>query len=90
MPHHMRAPSSDAGPSLLLLRGAEHFNFFDQALLTEPTLWRAFGAFGPIDPTRALDVTRRYVRAFFDTHLKGAPDALLEGASREFPEVRFK
>lgn len=77
-------------PSLLLVRGAQHFNFFDQALLTQPTLWRLVGALGTIDQARALAVTRRYVRAFFDTHLKGTHDALLDGASREFPEVRFK
>lgn len=79
-------------PSLLLLRGAGHFNFFDQALLNEPTLVRLLGAaaVGPIDQLRALEVTRRYVRAFFDVHLKGVPSPLLDGPSAEFPEVRFK
>jgi len=76
-------------PSLLLLRGAQHYNFFDQALLTEPTVWRWFGAMGSLDPVRALLVTRRYVRAFFDTHLKGARDPLLDGPSPDFPELRF-
>jgi len=79
-----------AHPSLLLLRDAGHFNFFDQAILTEPTIWRLFGAIGAVDQTRALAVTRRYVRAFFDTHLKATPDALLDGPSRDFPEARFK
>ena len=79
-----------ARPSLLLLDGSSHFNFFDQAMLTEPTLWRLFGALGPIDPARGLAVTRRYVRAFFDSHLKGTPDPLLAGQSRDFPEVRFQ
>lgn len=77
-------------PSLLRLRGAQHYNFFDQALLTEPTVWRWFGAMGSIDQARALLVTRRYVRAFFDTHLKGARDPLLDGPSPDFPEVRFE
>ncbi|TAJ95275.1 MAG: family membership [Gammaproteobacteria bacterium] len=77
-------------PSLLLLQGAAHFNFFDQALLTEPTIWRLFGALGSINPIRALVVARRYVRAFFDTHLKGLPDPLLDGPDDEFPEVHFK
>jgi predicted dienelactone hydrolase len=79
-------------PSLLTLRGAGHFNFFDQALLNEPTLPRMLGVgtIGPIDQVRALEVTRRYVRAFFDTHLKGSPDALLDGPSSEFSEVVFK
>ena len=79
-----------AHPSLLLLHGAEHFNFFDQAILTQPTIWRLFGAMGSINQIRALEVTRRYVRAFFDTHLKRTPDPLLEGPSPNFPELRFK
>jgi predicted dienelactone hydrolase len=77
-------------PSLLLLRGVEHYNFFDQALMTEPTLWRWFGAMGALDQTRALLVTRRYVRAFFDTHLKAKRDRLLDEPSPEFPEMRFQ
>lgn len=81
--------STKTQPSLLLLRGAEHFNFFDQALLTEPTIWRWFGAMGSIDPTRALTITRQYVRAFFDTHLKRRPSALLEGSTPSMQEVRF-
>jgi predicted dienelactone hydrolase len=78
-----------AQPSLLLVDGAAHFNFFDQALLTEPTLWRPFGGLGSGDQTRVLDVTRRYVRAFFDTYLKGSRDRLLDGPSDEFPEILF-
>jgi dienelactone hydrolase len=76
-------------PSLVLVQGAEHFNFFDQAILTEPTLWRPFGALGSGDQTRLLEVTRRYVLAFFDTYLKGSRDALLDKASADYPEVRF-
>ena len=79
-----------AHPSLLLLDGAAHFNFFDQALLSEPTLWRLFGALGPIDQPRALEVTRRYLRAFFDRHLKATSDGLLDGRSADFPEMVFR
>jgi dienelactone hydrolase len=85
----MRA-RTPARPSLLLVRGAEHFNFFDQALLTEPTLFRMFGAIGSIDQARAVDLTRRYVRAFFDTYLKAKRDAILDGPSAGFPEMRFR
>lgn len=81
--------STETRPNLLLVRGAEHFNFFDQALLTEPTVWRWFGAMGSIDRRRALDITRVYVHRFFDAHLKGRRDALLDGPTAAFPEVRF-
>jgi hypothetical protein len=81
--------STPTRPNLLLLRGAEHFNFFDQALLTEPTVWRWFGAMGAIDQTRALDITRVFVRTFFDAQLKATRSANLEGPTASFPEVRF-
>jgi dienelactone hydrolase len=76
-------------PGLLRLRESRHYNFSDQALLSEPHLWRFVGAIGAIDPTRAIEVTRRYVRAFFDTHLKGGTDPLIAGPSPDYPEVRF-
>jgi hypothetical protein len=81
--------STRTQPSLLLLRGAEHFNFFDQALLTEPTIWRWFGAMGSIDQTRALEITRQYVRAFLDIHLKHRRSVLLEEPAASMQEVRF-
>lgn len=81
--------STGTRPSLLLVRGAEHFNFFDQALLTEPTLWRWVGAMGTLDPARALHITRTYVRGFFDASLKGTRNAILDGPSPAFAEVRF-
>ena len=85
---HIQATLPTA-PRMLRLRESAHYNFSDQALLSEPHLWRLSGAIGAIDPRRAFDVTRRYVRAFFDTHLKRMPDHLLDGPSSEFPEVRF-
>jgi predicted dienelactone hydrolase len=81
--------STGTSPNLLLVRGAEHFNFFDQALLTEPTLWRWVGAMGALDPARALHITRTYVRSFFDAHLKGTRSAILDGPSAAFGEVGF-
>ena len=36
---------------------------------------------------RSLDITRAYVRAFFDQHLRGEPQALLDQPSPRYPEV---
>lgn len=44
---------------------------------------------GPIDPARMVRVQRAYPLAFFDLHLRGRRQRLLEGPSRAFPEVRF-
>jgi hypothetical protein len=38
---------------------------------------------------RSLDITRAYVRAFFDQHLRSKPQALLDQPSPRYPEVTF-
>jgi signal transduction histidine kinase len=38
---------------------------------------------------RPLDITRAYVRAFFDQHLGGTPQGLLDQPSARYPEVTF-
>ena len=38
---------------------------------------------------RSLDITRAYVRAFFDHHLHGRPQALLDQPTPRYPEVTF-
>ena len=38
---------------------------------------------------RSLDITRAYVRAFFDQHLRGRPQPLLDRPSPSYPEVTF-
>jgi hypothetical protein len=45
---------------------------------------------GSIDPMRALTITARYAEAFFDQYLKGKTAALLNGPSRDYPEVVFQ
>ncbi|MYS12295.1 alpha/beta hydrolase, partial [Streptomyces sp. SID6041] len=39
---------------------------------------------------RAVAVTRAYVAAFFDQHLRGLPRPLLDGPSPANPEVHFQ
>ncbi|MFK0218262.1 hypothetical protein ACIQWN_08690 [Streptomyces vinaceus] len=43
----------------------------------------------PLPGARSLDLTRRYVGAFFDQHLKGIAQPLLDGPDPQAPEVRF-
>ncbi len=42
-----------------------------------------------IEPVKNIDITRSYVRAFFDQYLKGEHSALLDGPSSKYPEVKF-
>ncbi|WP_329286392.1 alpha/beta hydrolase family protein [Streptomyces sp. NBC_00691] len=66
--------------------GSEHFTFSDG-----PVISRHFGLPQPELPTdRAVDVTRTYVAAFFDQHLRGIPRPVLDGPSPANPEVHFQ
>ncbi|MCZ0982710.1 alpha/beta hydrolase [Streptomyces diastatochromogenes] len=70
----------------ITVAGAEHFTFSDG-----PVLERHFGlpqAEVPAD--RAVAVTRTYVAAFFDQHLRGIPRPVLDGPTPENPEVHFQ
>jgi dienelactone hydrolase len=70
----------------LVVAGAAHASFSDLALLADE-LGIDIGAGLP--GARSLDITRAYVRAFFDQHLRGRPQALLDQPSPRYPEVVF-
>ncbi|MEU1880460.1 alpha/beta hydrolase [Streptosporangium sp. NPDC020072] len=65
--------------------GAEHESFTDYPVLIEQ-----FGTPpGALPAARAVPITRSYVRAFFDLHLRGVPSPLLNRPSPRNPEVRL-
>ncbi|MGW7483866.1 alpha/beta hydrolase family protein [Nonomuraea muscovyensis] len=68
----------------LLVTGAEHMSFTDLGLLTDQ-LGIDDGA--DIAGARAMEITRRYVAAFLDQHLRGKPQPLLDEPSARYPEV---
>ncbi|HJY97555.1 MAG TPA: alpha/beta hydrolase, partial [Streptosporangiaceae bacterium] len=70
----------------LVVAGAEHASFTDLALLADQ-IGIDIGA--GISGARSLDITRTYVRAFFDQHLRSESQALLDQPSRRYPEVTF-
>ena len=72
----------------LSIDGTGHFNFADMALFMSP--YRLAGMIGPIDPQRAIQVTRVYTAAFFDTFLQGVISPLLSGPTDAYPEVRWQ
>lgn len=69
----------------LTVDGADHVSFTDYPLLTGRL---GLGA-GPLPGPRALEITRGYVGAFFDLHLRGRSRPLLDRPSPRYPEVRF-
>ncbi|MER6308213.1 alpha/beta hydrolase [Streptomyces sp. NPDC001657] len=72
----------------LTVRDAGHFTFIDLPVLggqlgiTDPT--------APLPGKRSGEITRDYVTAFFDQHLRGLPRPLLNGPSAANPEVLFQ
>ncbi|MEO8078116.1 MAG: carboxylic ester hydrolase [Acidobacteriota bacterium] len=70
------------------VRGMFHVDFSDAALLSPLTSW--LGITGPIDGERARGIINAYSLAFFDRHLKGRPEVLLDGPAEQYPEVLFE
>ncbi|TDC80619.1 alpha/beta hydrolase [Micromonospora sp. KC606] len=70
----------------LLVAGAQHASFTDVALLAEQ-VGLDIGADLPAN--RAMEITRAYVRAFFDLHLRNPHQSILNGPSPRYPEVTF-
>ncbi|MGD0706512.1 MAG: alpha/beta hydrolase [Trebonia sp.] len=70
----------------LVVAGAVHASFTDLGLLADQ-LGIDIGA--ARSGARSLAITRAYVRAFFDQHLRGEPQALLDRPSARYPEVTF-
>ncbi len=70
----------------LLVAGATHASFTDLALLADQS---GIDIGAALSGARSLDITRAYVRAFLDQHLRGRPQALLDQPSPRYPEVTF-
>jgi dienelactone hydrolase len=70
----------------LLVAGAVHASFTDLALLADQS---GIDIGAALSGARSLDITRAYVRAFFDQHLRSRPQALLDRPSPRYPEVTF-
>ena len=68
----------------LVVAGVVHPSFTDLGVVA-PQLGLDFGA--DVSGERGAAITRAYVRAFFDLHLRGEPQPLLDGASAGYPEV---
>lgn len=70
------------------MTGAEHFSFTDlpylagQLGLSDPAV--------PLSGVRGWHITRDYVAAFFDLHLRGIPQPILDGPTADHPEVAFR
>ncbi|MFC0114259.1 alpha/beta hydrolase family protein [Kibdelosporangium aridum] len=66
--------------------GTRHASFTDVGLLGEQL---GLDGGGTLPADRTAVITRAYVKAFFDLHLRGVPQPLLNEPSAAYPEVRF-
>lgn len=68
--------------------GMFHINFTDAPYWSP--IFPALGLVGPINRQRGFDIVNAYSLAFFDHHLKGRRAPLLEGPSKDYPEVSLE
>lgn len=68
--------------------GMFHIDCTDLSLLSP--LSPAIDLRGPVGSKHAHKIINTYALTFFDRHLKGKPQRLLEGSSVPFPEVIFE
>jgi predicted dienelactone hydrolase len=71
----------------LTVTDADHYSFTDLDLLVHQS---GVDLPMPLDPGRAIQLTRTYVTAFLDQHLRGIPQRLLAGPVAAFPEITFQ
>ncbi|MFC8915933.1 alpha/beta hydrolase family protein [Streptomyces sp. NPDC057116] len=80
-------PLLDGWKRWLNVKGSDHFTFTDTPVLADQ-----LGLLPPeeeLSGKRSQEITRAYVTAFFDLHLKGVDRKLLDGPSPRHPEVAF-
>jgi dienelactone hydrolase len=70
----------------LVVAGTVRASFTDLALLADQV---GIDIGADVPGARSLDISRAYVRAFFDQHLRSRPQALLDQPSPRYPEVTF-
>ncbi|MEU1720364.1 alpha/beta hydrolase [Nonomuraea sp. NPDC005692] len=71
----------------LVLSGAEHQSFTDGPLMADALA--VTPASSVLPAARAAELTRSYVAAFLDQHLKSKRQPLLDKPSSRYPEVKF-
>ena len=71
----------------LTVAGAAHDDFSDELYSSNRWSWWRFWRPRPIAPTRMRAIVDAYVLAFFDQHLKGVPQPLLQTSHSPYAEV---
>ncbi len=72
------------------INGARHANFNDSYLWMKSFRPFFIGTLGTIEPERMNTILNSYTLSFFNKHLKGKDNLLLDSETSEFPEVDFR
>lgn len=80
--------SIPVGGYLVRVPGMFHLNFTDAPYFSP--LAPLLGLSGPFDAKRGFAIINAYSIAFFNQELKNQPSVLLNGSSKQYPEVLFK
>jgi hypothetical protein len=72
----------------LNVQGSLHLDYSDETFWKEVTTMQS-QSLGTIDGYRQVNLTRTFVKAFFDFTLLGEPQPILDGPTAEWPEVTF-
>ncbi|WP_431043633.1 alpha/beta hydrolase family protein [Streptomyces sp. P1-3] len=81
-------PRLDGWKRWLTVAGSGHMTFTDLPILGDQLGLPDPDA--PLSGKRSAEITHDYVAAFFDLHLRGEAQPLLDGPSRANPEVKFQ
>jgi hypothetical protein len=79
-------PRLDGWKRWITFADSHHFTFTDWPAVSDRL---GLPRMTPLPGDRSVELTRRYAGAFFDLHLKGIPQPLLDGPAADAPEVRF-
>jgi hypothetical protein len=80
-------PKLDGWKRWLLVIGTAHIDYSDFSVLADQV--GIMDPDSPLPADRTAEIMRDYVRAFFDLHLRGVPQPLLDGPTPQNPEVEF-
>lgn len=73
----------------LTVAGADHLTFSDAPVIADALTPPSAPQQPPLSGQRSVALTRTYVAAFFDQHLRHLPQRLLQGPTKDNPEVKF-
>jgi pimeloyl-ACP methyl ester carboxylesterase len=74
---------------VVTIEGSEHFDYADFTILFPNFKYAGF-LLGKIDGARQVEIVNDYVLSFFNKHLKGKKEPLIDERLNKYPEVAIR